>query len=110
MGDGGAEPHGDARGTETSVSHEVCGAALAFTGCVIFLQAFHNVNTELFFAKIWDWGSRSLACTNTQKATWKLSSSTAAQRWTTKGQQKDGDGWRHTVRSDEAEMGLSCLS
>lgn len=46
----------DAEGTETSVSHELCGAALAFTGCVIFLQAFHNVNNELFFAKNWDRG------------------------------------------------------
>lgn len=39
------------RGTVTSGSHELRGAALAFTGCVIFLQAFHNVNSELFFAK-----------------------------------------------------------
>lgn len=46
----------DAEGTETSVSHELCGAALAFTDCVIFLQAFHIVNSELFFAKNWDWG------------------------------------------------------
>lgn len=53
MGDGGRGVDCDAKGTETSVSHELCGAALAFTGCVIFLQAFHNVNSELFFAKIW---------------------------------------------------------
>lgn len=46
----------DAEGTETSASHELCGAALAFTGCVIFLQAFHIVNSELFFAKNWDRG------------------------------------------------------
>jgi len=46
----------DSEGTETSVSHELCGAALAFTGCVIFLQAFHNVNSELFFAKNRDRG------------------------------------------------------
>lgn len=51
-GDGEEEVLGcDTEGTETSVSHELRGAALAFTGCVIFLQAFHNVNSELFFAK-----------------------------------------------------------
>lgn len=48
--------HCDAEGTETSVSHELYGAALAFAGCVIFLQAFHIVNSELFFAKNWDRG------------------------------------------------------
>lgn len=51
-GDGGEEVLDcDAEGTETSVSRELSGAALAFTGCVIFLQAFHIVNSELFFAK-----------------------------------------------------------
>lgn len=56
-GDGGREVLGcDTEGTGTSVSHEPRGAALAFTGCVIFLQAFHNVNSELFFAKNWDRG------------------------------------------------------
>lgn len=39
----------DAEGTETSVSHELYGAVLAFTDCVIFLQAFHIVNSEYFF-------------------------------------------------------------
>lgn len=42
------EPGCDTEGTQTSVSHELRGAALAFTGCVIFLQAFHNVNSEPF--------------------------------------------------------------
>lgn len=46
----------DAEGTKTSVSHELCGAVLAFAGCVIFLQAFHIVNSELFFAQNRDRG------------------------------------------------------
>ena len=49
----------DAERTETSVSHELYGAALAFTDCVIFLQAFHIVNSEyfiFFFAKKRDRG------------------------------------------------------
>lgn len=55
----------------TSVSHDLCGAALAFTGCVIFLQAFHNVNSELFLpgSGIGEGGRvlRPIACTNTCK-------------------------------------------
>lgn len=46
----------DTEGTETSVSYEFYGAALVFTGCVIFLQAFHNVNGEIYIAKNWDRG------------------------------------------------------
>lgn len=88
MGDGGEEVLDcDAKGTGTSVSHELFGAALAFTGCVIFLQAFHNVNSELFFAKIWDWGSRSLSHAQTlisPSESAQLFSTTAAQRCTMK--------------------------
>lgn len=80
-------------GTGTSVSHELRGAALAFTGCVIFLQAFHNVNSELFFAKNWDWGgSRNLSHAQTlisPSESSQLFSTTVAQTYAMKGQQKD---------------------
>lgn len=84
-------PDCDAEGTETSVSHELCGAALAFTGCVIFLQAFHNVNSELFFAKNWDlWGgSRNLSHAQTlisPSESSQLFSTTVAQKYAMKGQ------------------------
>lgn len=92
-GDGGGEALDcDAGGTETSVSHELCGAALAFTGCVIFLQAFHNVNSELFFAKSRGWGGGKLSHAQTlisPSQSSQLFSTTVAQKFAMKGQQKD---------------------
>lgn len=61
-GDGGEEVLDcDAEGTETSVSHELCGAALAFTDCVIFLQAFILSTVSYFLPRSGIGGSRNLS-------------------------------------------------
>lgn len=85
----------DAERTETSVSHELYGAALAFTDCVIFLQAFHIVNSEyflFFLPRSGIGGSRNLSHAQTlisPSESSHLSSTTVAQRYAMKGQWKD---------------------
>lgn len=66
-----------------------CGAALAFKGCVIFLQAFHIVNSELYFGIR---GSRNLSHAQTlisPSENSQLFSATVAQIYAMKGQWKD---------------------
>lgn len=78
----------DAEGTETSVSHELCGAALAFTDCVIFLQAF-ILSTVSYFLPRTGIGSRNLSHAQTlisPSESAQLFSTTVAQTYAMKGQ------------------------
>lgn len=90
----------DSEGTQTSVSHEPRGAALAFKGCVIFLQAFHIVNSELYFGIR---GSRNLSHAQTlisPSENSQLFSATVAQIYAMKGQWKDSrqdQVWKNSV-------------
>lgn len=78
----------DTEGTETSVSYEFYRAALVFTGCHIFLQAFHNVNGEIYCQELGS-RSRSLSHARTLKSpseSSQLFSTTVAQMYAMKGQ------------------------